>query len=206
MSVCPSILASGARTAGLIGTDEYLFDVPERWKNDGASCGPIGCAWHVPRAILQKVVQILRAPLQAKQKKNGFGSNLVGRLPTCGGFDPLGCRLWRPLHTCERHVTRDSTLLHFAPERLVQLGRERHGSTRKDDGKTSESIVSSLEGDGFESRQTNSGEERQIYDFDTRQCDMQCRNLVTEPISIQEPSWKIGVLPATRHPAGCSAS
>ena len=52
-----------------------------------------------------------------------------------------GCRRWRPLHTCERHVTGNFSLLHFAPERLVQLGRERHRLTRTDDGKIALSII-----------------------------------------------------------------
>ena len=50
MSVCPSILANGARTAGLIGTGEGPFDAPERRKDDGANRGVIGTTWHVPRA------------------------------------------------------------------------------------------------------------------------------------------------------------
>ena len=45
MYVCPSIFASGARTAGWIGTGEYSFDAPERRKDDGNSFGPIGCTW-----------------------------------------------------------------------------------------------------------------------------------------------------------------
>ena len=57
-------------------------------------------------------------------------------IATMGGCDALGCRRWRPLHTCERHVKRDFTLLYFAPERLVRFGRERHHSNRTDDGKT----------------------------------------------------------------------
>ena len=78
LSVCSSILATGARTAGLIRTGEHSFDAPERRKDDGTGCGPIRCAWQVLRAILQKVVKINRASLQAKPM-DGFGSNLVGR-------------------------------------------------------------------------------------------------------------------------------
>ena len=59
MSVCPSIFASGARTAGPIGTGEYPFDAPERRKDDGNGLGPIGCTWHVPRAIAQTLVKKL---------------------------------------------------------------------------------------------------------------------------------------------------
>ena len=51
--VCPSIFASGARTAGRIGTGEYSFDAPERRKDDGNSFELIGCTWYVPRAIAQ---------------------------------------------------------------------------------------------------------------------------------------------------------
>ena len=41
--VCASIFACGARTAGPIGTGKYSFDAPERRKDDGAICEPIGC-------------------------------------------------------------------------------------------------------------------------------------------------------------------
>ena len=49
MYVCPSIFASGARTAGLIGSGGYSFDARERRNDKGNSFGPIACTWHVPR-------------------------------------------------------------------------------------------------------------------------------------------------------------
>ena len=51
--VCPSIFASGARTAGRIRTGGYPFDAPERREDDEISFGPIGCTWDVPRVIVQ---------------------------------------------------------------------------------------------------------------------------------------------------------
>ena len=57
---------------------------------------------------------------------------LGGPIATMGGGGADG----GALHTCDRHVTRDFTLLYFAPERLVRLGQERHRSTRKDGGFT----------------------------------------------------------------------
>ena len=50
VSVCSSISASGARSAGPIETGEAPFDAPERRKDDGANRGVIGTTWHVPRA------------------------------------------------------------------------------------------------------------------------------------------------------------
>ena len=38
------------------------------------------------------------------------------------------------------HMARDMILLHFVPERLVELGRERHRSTRTDNGHISETL------------------------------------------------------------------
>ena len=57
MSVCSSIFASGARTAGRIGTGEYSFDATERQKDDGNIFIPIGCTWHVARAIAQTLAK-----------------------------------------------------------------------------------------------------------------------------------------------------
>ena len=64
MYVCPSILAPGARTVGLIGTEEAPFDAPERRKNDGAICKAIGAARHVPRVISQTLAKdtIVKTP------------------------------------------------------------------------------------------------------------------------------------------------
>ena len=45
LSVCPSILARGARTAGQIGTGETPFDVPERQKDDGNNDSVAGATW-----------------------------------------------------------------------------------------------------------------------------------------------------------------
>ena len=50
LSVYPSILAPGSRTAGAIGTEEAPFDAQERWKDDGANREAINGTWHVPRA------------------------------------------------------------------------------------------------------------------------------------------------------------
>ena len=36
--VCPSILDSGEKTAGPIGTGKAPFDAPERWKRGGRNC------------------------------------------------------------------------------------------------------------------------------------------------------------------------
>ena len=66
MYVCSSIFASGARTAGPIGTGEYSFHVPERREDDGSQSEPIGCTWHVPSAIVQTL---------AKKWLTGFSSN-----------------------------------------------------------------------------------------------------------------------------------
>ena len=66
---------------------------------------------------------------------------LGGPITTMGDMIHWRCQRWRPLHTCERHVTRDFTLLHFAPEQPVRLGRERHHLTRRDDGKIALSII-----------------------------------------------------------------
>ena len=77
MSVCPSILAYGARTAGRIGTDKYSFDAKERLKNDGNGFELIGFMWHVPRAIAQTPAKKLQIRVQAKPM-DGFGSYLVG--------------------------------------------------------------------------------------------------------------------------------
>ena len=52
-----------------------------------------------------------------------------------------GWRWWRLFGTCERQMARNLTLMHFAPERLVRLGREIHRSTRSDDGKITLSII-----------------------------------------------------------------
>ena len=48
VSVCPSILAPGARTDGLNGTGEAPFDAPEPRKDDGANRRAISAKWHVP--------------------------------------------------------------------------------------------------------------------------------------------------------------
>ena len=42
LSVCPSILSLGARTAGRIGTGEAQFDAPEQRKDDGGNRRVIG--------------------------------------------------------------------------------------------------------------------------------------------------------------------
>ena len=81
MFVCacvPKHFRPGARPAGPVGTCEYSFDAPERRKNDGASCIPIGCTWHVQRAIAQTLAEIDGTSLQVKAMDR-FDSNLVGR-------------------------------------------------------------------------------------------------------------------------------
>ena len=50
LSVCPSILAHGARTAGQIGTGEAPFDAPERRKDNGNNGSVAGTTWYAPRA------------------------------------------------------------------------------------------------------------------------------------------------------------
>ena len=153
--MCPRIFASGARTAGPIGTGKYWFDYLERRKDDGASCGPIGCTWQVPRAIFQKVAKIHRNTLQA-WLVDGFGSNLVGRLPPCGecpfgggdGWGPYDlavCALLSPNYhqggdggapfTC---VEARDTWFHFfafCAGRGGPIGLVRHRLTLTDDGK-----------------------------------------------------------------------
>ena len=80
--VCPSILASGARTAGLIGTGEALFDAPERWKVDGFICRAIGATRHVPRTISQTLEKSL---FKAVGQTNGWI-----RLKLCGPMATIG--------------------------------------------------------------------------------------------------------------------
>ena len=48
--VCSSIIDSGARTSGPIGTGKCSFDATERRNADGAGCRPMACRWHVPGA------------------------------------------------------------------------------------------------------------------------------------------------------------
>ena len=57
LCVYSSILAPGARTTVLIGTGEYLFNAPERRKDNGANCRAIGARWHVPHAIAQTLAK-----------------------------------------------------------------------------------------------------------------------------------------------------
>ena len=45
LSVCPSILARGAPTAGQIGTGDTPFDAPERRKDDGNNDSVAGTTW-----------------------------------------------------------------------------------------------------------------------------------------------------------------
>ena len=49
VSVCPSVLARGAQTAGPIGTGVAPFDAPIRRNDDGADLGSVGATCHVPR-------------------------------------------------------------------------------------------------------------------------------------------------------------
>ena len=88
MSVCPSILASGARAAGRIGTGKALFDVPERRKDNGASCGPIAATWHLPRAAALTLAK--KTVRGAAGLTNGrIELKLFGQIPTTDGLDPL---------------------------------------------------------------------------------------------------------------------
>ena len=50
LSMCQSILAPGARTAGLIATGEAPFHTLEQQKDDGINCGVMGATWHMPHA------------------------------------------------------------------------------------------------------------------------------------------------------------
>ena len=59
VSVCPSILAPGARTAGPIGTGVGSFDATERWKDDGANCKAICATLHVARASVPTISKYL---------------------------------------------------------------------------------------------------------------------------------------------------
>ena len=76
--------------------------------------------------------------------------------------------------TCLLLVSRDFSLLHIRPERLIHFGQERHRSTRRGHGKTVARFPGQLQtGRKFESRQNWNDN-----DFDTSQCNMQCRHLV----------------------------
>ena len=78
MYVCPSIFASGARTVGRIGTGEYSLYANEKRKNDGNDFGPIGCTWHLPRAIAQILAKSFRQgcrPNQWTDSANSWGAD-----------------------------------------------------------------------------------------------------------------------------------
>ena len=130
VSVFPSIFAFGARTAGPIRTSEYSFDAPEQRK----TMVPVtdrsvarGTCQARSRKSLQKLIGQRCKP---NQRTDSAQTWLADRHHgSCGGGDG-GAFLQRV-----RHLTRDLVLLHFAPERLARLGRERHRSTRTDDGK-----------------------------------------------------------------------
>ena len=89
MSVCPSILAYGARTAGRIGTDKYSFDAKERLKNDGNGFELIGFMWHVPRAIAQTPAKKVAAK-GAGQTNGRIRLILGGLIANMSGLNPLG--------------------------------------------------------------------------------------------------------------------
>ena len=57
MCVCPSIIGIGARAAGLIGTEEALFDAPERRNDYGGNLRVTSGMWYVTRAILQTLAK-----------------------------------------------------------------------------------------------------------------------------------------------------
>ena len=135
LSVCQSIFVSGPRTAGWIGTGEYSFDAPERWKDDGNNFGPIGCTWHVPRAIVQTLAKKIVA--QGAGQANGrIRLKLGGLIATMGGLSPWGGRRCGLFCTCNSHVKPDFIIPCPLAEQLGRSERGTHRWTRRNGGKT----------------------------------------------------------------------
>ena len=68
---------------------EYSFDAPERQKYYGNGFEPIGCTWHVPRAIVQTLIRKLAAK-GAGQTNGQIRLKLSGLIATIGGLNLLG--------------------------------------------------------------------------------------------------------------------
>ena len=93
MSVCPSIWAPGAKTAGPIGTGETPFDALERWKDAGANRKAIGATWQCANPWKKVVDRV------AGQINGQIGLKLCGPMAAIGGQSSFGKRWWRPLGT-----------------------------------------------------------------------------------------------------------
>ena len=134
LSARSSILAPGAQTAGLIGTGEAPFDVPERRKDDGASRGAIDATWHVPRANVPTLAKINCEALHI-EPNDARQRSLVGRLSPWGDTCFwVFIALW--------HVSIYFINSFIAPERLVQSGPGRFQPTQFNDQNIAKSIAS----------------------------------------------------------------
>ena len=75
--------------ASRMGTGEYLFDAIGQGKDDGLIFGPIGCMWHVARAIAQTLAK--KSVAKGAGQTNGqIRLKLGGLMSTMGGLNPFG--------------------------------------------------------------------------------------------------------------------